>query len=432
MTLREVNRVGEGQKNVPKLRFKGYEDAWEQRKLDCTNTVFTDGNYGESYPKSSDMTDSISGVPFLTGGNLRDGKLSINGASYITLDKHLELTSGHLEEDDIVIAVRGSLGALGYVNYNNAGWNINSQLAILRTNKNELYGAFLIQYLLSQDGQNELLKRQTGSALKQLPIKSLKDLKVPISSIDEQKEIANFLSQLDNRITLHQRKYDALKTMKKTLLSKMFPKDGEDIPEIRFKEFTDAWEQRKLGIDINVTSVKRVHQSDWETEGVPFYRARDIVSEFKGEEISEPIFVSKKIYEEFSRISGKVQADDLLVTGVGTIGVPYLVKSNNPLYFKDGNVIWVQNNKKLNGYFLFYTFITNPLQNFIRESAGTGTVGTLTIETCKRIPVFIPEKKEQIAVGEFFQSLDNLITLHQRKLDELKNMKKTLLQQMFV
>ena len=189
----------------------------------------------------------------------------------------------------------------------------------------------------------------------------------------------------------------------------------KNVPKLRFKGYEDAWEQRKLGSDINVTSVKRVHQSDWETEGVPFYRARDIVSEFKGEEISEPIFVSKKTYEEFSRISGKVQADDLLVTGVGTIGVPYLVKSNNPLYFKDGNVIWIQNNKKLDGYFLFYTFITNPIQNFIRESAGTGTVGTLTIETCKRIPVFIPGKREQIAVGEFFQSLDNLITLHQRR-----------------
>ena len=205
----------------------------------------------------------------------------------------------------------------------------------------------------------------------------------------------------------------------------------KNVPKLRFKGYEDAWEQRKLGIDINVTSVKRVHQSDWETEGVPFYRARDIVSEFKGEEISEPIFVSKKTYEEFSRISGKVQADDLLVTGVGTIGVPYLVKSNNPLYFKDGNVIWIQNNKKLNGYFLFYTFITNPIQNFIRESAGTGTVGTLTIETCKRIPVFIPGKREQIAVGEFFQSLDNLITLHQRKYDALKSMKKTLLSKMF-
>lgn len=205
------------------------------------------------------------------------------------------------------------------------------------------------------------------------------------------------------------------------------------IPKRRFKKFenADAWEQRKLGIDINVTSVKRVHQSDWETEGIPFYRARDIVSEFKGEEISEPIFVSKKTYEEFSRISGKVQADDLLVTGVGTIGVPYLVKSNNPLYFKDGNVIWIQNNKKLNGYFLFYTFITNPIQNFIRESAGTGTVGTLTIETCKRIPVFIPGKKEQISVGEFFQSLDNLITLHQRKLQKLEEIKLGYLNEMF-
>ena len=190
----------------PRIRFKGFTEAWEQRKLGITNTFFTDGNYGEAYPKASDMTDSGSGIPFLTGGNLKEGKLSLDGVSYITPEKHSQLTSGHLLEDDIVIAVRGSLGALGYVNTDNSGWNINSQLAILRTDKSELYGKFLIQYLLSWAGQNELLKRQTGSALKQLPIGALKDFEVPITSVVEQKKIGAYFQSLDNLITLHQRK----------------------------------------------------------------------------------------------------------------------------------------------------------------------------------------------------------------------------------
>ncbi|MGN8849107.1 restriction endonuclease subunit S [Bariatricus sp. HCP28S3_C2] len=206
----------------PEIRFTGFTDDWEQRKLGATNTFFTDGNYGEAYPKSSDMTDSGSGIPFLTGGNLKDGKLSLDGASYITPEKHSKLTSGHLLEDDIVIAVRGSLGALGYVNTDNSGWNINSQLAILRTDKSELYGKFLIQYLLSWTGQNELLKRQTGSALKQLPIGAIKDVEVPITSIAEQGKIGEYFSNLDNLITLHQRKLEKLQNIKKAMLEKMF------------------------------------------------------------------------------------------------------------------------------------------------------------------------------------------------------------------
>lgn len=208
--------------NVPEIRFKGFTEAWEQRKLEATNTFFTDGNYGEAYPKSSDITDSGSGIPFLTGGNLKDGKISLDGASYITPEKHSKLTSGHLLEDDIVIAVRGSLGALGYVNSDNSGWNINSQLAILRTDKNELYGKYLIQYLLSWTGQNELLKRQTGSALKQLPIGAIKDVEVPFTSITEQKKIGKYFCLFDNLITLHQCELEKLQNIKKACLEKMF------------------------------------------------------------------------------------------------------------------------------------------------------------------------------------------------------------------
>ena len=208
--------------NVPEIRFKGFSDAWEQRKLGTTKTFFTDGNYGEAYPKASDMTNSSEGVPFLTGSNLKEGKLDISDASYITKEKHEKLISGHLVEDDIVIAVRGSLGSLGYVNKGNSGWNINSQLAILRTDKTELYGKFLLQFLISDLGQNELLKRQTGSALKQLPIGAIKDVEVPITSVEEQTQIGEYFSSLDNLITLHQRELEKLKNLKKACLEKMF------------------------------------------------------------------------------------------------------------------------------------------------------------------------------------------------------------------
>ena len=182
---------------------------------------------------------------------------------------------------------------------------------------------------------------------------------------------------------------------------------------------------------MNVTSVKRIHQSDWTDSGVRFLRARDIVAAAKNEEPDDYLYISKEKYEEYSALSGKVGVSDLLVTGVGTIGVPYLVRNLEPLYFKDGNIIWFQNSDKIDGKFLFYSFSAEQIQGFINESAGIGTVGTYTIESGKKTPISLPNQIEQAKVGEFFQQLDNLITLHQRKYDKLTNVKKSMLEKMF-
>ncbi len=183
---------------------------------------------------------------------------------------------------------------------------------------------------------------------------------------------------------------------------------------------------------MNVTSVKRIHQSDWTTEGVRFLRARDIVSDFKNETSDDLLYISKEKYEEYSTISGKVDVNDLLVTGVGTIGIPYLVRNLEPLYFKDGNIIWFKNSGKIDGEFLYYSFIGATIQDFINEAAGIGTVGTYTIESGKKTPIFLPSNNEQRQIGNFFKSLDNLITLHQRKLSEFESVKSGLLQQLFI
>ena len=203
-------------------------------------------------------------------------------------------------------------------------------------------------------------------------------------------------------------------------------------PAIRFKGFTDSWEQRKLGDMMDVTSVKRIHQSDWTDSGVRFLRARDIVAESKNEEVSEPLFISQEKYDEYSAISGKVEKGDLLVTGVGTIGVPMLINSEEPLYFKDGNIIWFKNKNAIDGRFFYHSFNGLNIQKFIKESAGTGTVGTYTIETGKKTPINLPpQKEEQEKIGEYFSNLDHLITLHQRKYDKLQIIKKSMLEKMF-
>ena len=202
-------------------------------------------------------------------------------------------------------------------------------------------------------------------------------------------------------------------------------------PAIRFKGFTDAWEQRKLGDIMNVTSVKRIHQSDWTDSGVRFLRARDIVSASKNEEPDDYLYISKEKYDEYSLISGKVSVGDLLVTGVGTIGVPYLIRNSEPLYFKDGNIIWFQNGTKIDGDFFLYSFFGKAIQDFINESAGIGTVGTYTIESGKKTPISLPEMKEQQQIGAYFRNLDHLITLHQRKYDKLQVLKKAMLEKMF-
>src|SRR5699024_10598700 len=124
--------INKDSQKAPNLRFKGFTDDWEQRNLGQTDTYFTDGNYGEAYPSANDMsTKENGGVPFLRGSNFLNGYLDETNANYIKKEKHYELRSGHIQEDDIILAVRGSLGTLGYATKQNVGWNINSQLAIV-------------------------------------------------------------------------------------------------------------------------------------------------------------------------------------------------------------------------------------------------------------------------------------------------------------
>ena len=286
------------------------------------------------------------------------------------------VTYRHMSDDDVF-----------HFNINKTGENVlvSSEYPVFTSSDNcDL--SFLISVLNNTARFRYFCKMQKlGGTRTRLYLDNLKRYALALPPFDEQKKIAEILATQDKAIELQERKIDELKRFKKGCLEKMFPRKGQKVPEKRFPGFTDDWEQRKLGDMMNVTSVKRIHQSDWTDSGVRFLRARDIVAAAKNEEPDDYLYISKEKYEEYSALSGKVSVSDLLVTGVGTIGVPYLVRNLEPLYFKDGNIIWFQNSDKIDGKFLFYSFSAEQIQGFINESAGIGTVGTYTIESGKRL-----------------------------------------------
>jgi type I restriction enzyme S subunit len=192
---------------------------WEKKKLGDLDLYISDGNYGELYPKASEMKDS--GIPFIRANNIKNLALVWNDMKFIELEHHKILTSGHLLENDILITTRGDIGMVAFVTKEFSGANINAQICLLRCNKN-VNPKFLIQYLGSENGYRQFKSLQTGSALKQLPKGNLVRLNIPIPHLTEQTKIANFLSAIDEKINRTENQLQKTQEWKKGLLQRMF------------------------------------------------------------------------------------------------------------------------------------------------------------------------------------------------------------------
>lgn len=202
------------------------------------------------------------------------------------------------------------------------------------------------------------------------------------------------------------------------------------VPEIRFKGFSEEWIVNNLGELIDIRSAARVHKEQWTETGVPFFRTSDVVSIYKGQENTKA-YISHEVYEGLSDKIGKVAKDDLLITGGGSIGIPYLVPNDEPLYFKDADLLWLKNNKRFNGYFLYTFFFSEPFKKHIKSISHIGTIAHYTIEQAKATPINTCGDAEQTQIGNTFQKLDSLINQHQQQHDQLSNIKKSMLEKMF-
>ena len=407
--------------NTPALRFPGYTGVWEQHQLNdycgqLSATLDPQKTPNSIFAEYSMPAFDNGEIPNIVTGDTMNSTRKILDRSCLLINKL------NVRKKRIWLVDKPEDNAV-------------SSAEFIPIYSDEISLKFL-KYSVSNESFTTYLEEcSSGSSNSQKRITPdvLMSAKLSFPSRREQDAIGQLMTVLDGLINLHQRQTQKLTELKTGLLQNMFPREGESVPRLRFPGFTTTWKQQKVEELMDVTSVKRIHQSDWTTSGVPFLRARDIVARSKHEKITDPLFISQEKYDEYSAISGKVKLGDLLVTGVGTIGIPLLITDDKPIYFKDGNIIWFKNiNNTVDGYFLYYAFCQKKVQSFINQAAGKGTVATYTISTAKSTPLVLPSSRnEQQKIGSFFHHFDDLINLHEQYVTTLKHLKKGLLQKMF-
>ncbi|VWL98411.1 Type I restriction modification DNA specificity domain protein [Collinsella intestinalis] len=385
--------------NAPEIRFEGFTDPWEQRKFsDLTDRVSIQSS-DPDLPQV-EYEDIISGEGTLNK-DLRDKEGGKTGIKFYA-------------EDVLYGKLRPYLMNWLYPQFNGVAVGDFWVLRVTGCDSSFLYR------LVQTDSFQRLANASSGSKMPRADwnLISQSFFAVPADHA-EQKAIAKSLAELDSLITLHQRKYDKLCTVKKSMLDKMFPKPGETEPEIRFEGFTDPWEQRKLGEFGSVAMCKRIYKEQTSEQGdVPFFKIGTFGTD-------PDAFISNELFDYFKRTYPYPTPGTLLISAAGSIGrvVEY---QGEKAYFQDSNIVWLEHDHRLNDTFL------KPLYSQIEWGLEGSTIKRLYNKDLLSAEVTIPGSGEQKEIGRFFAKLDDLIALHRRKLNILKNTKKSLLDKMFV
>lgn len=399
--------------NKPRIRFKGFTEDWEQRKLESLFTKYEDK------------------VKTPNSGYWRLGLRShCKGTFHTYVDAGNELETAEMnrvQSGNFILNITFAWErALAVTNEEDQDKLVSHRFPQFKPNR-DLAIDFFKHTLMDKRFKHHLELSSPGGAgrNKVLKIADMLKYELLVPSIKEQNEISSFLNNVDYIITLHQCKLEKLKLTKKALLQKFFPKNGKRIPEIRFKGFTDAWEQRKLS---DVADVRDgTHDSPkFYNDGFPLVTSKNL----KGGSIdfSDCSFISEQDFNEINKRS-KVDPGDILFGMIGTIGNPAIVEHTG---FAIKNVALIKEGNIINNRFIYHLLSSKVFENYIaRENAG-GTQKFIALNQIRNFDFLAPALVEQNKIIELLDCISQNITLHQRKLERLQEVKKGLLQKMFV
>ena len=402
---------------TPSIRFKGFTDDWEQRKL-SEITIYRNGTGHEEKQSESGKYELINLNSISIDGGLKPSGKFIDEETETLLKDDLVMVLSDVGHGDL-------LGRVALIPENNR-FVLNQRVALLRNN-----GSVDIQYLFSYINAHQTYFKKQGAGSSQLNISrgSVENFDVLLPHKDEQKKIGEYFSNLDHLITLHQRKYNKLLNVKKSMLEKMFPKNGSNIPEIRFKGFTDPWEQRKFNELVIIERGGSPRPIDKfitnDANGLNWVKIGDAPQQ--GNYITK---TAEKIIPEGLSKTREVHPGDLILSNSMSFGKPYIMAINGCIH--DGWLLIRDTNKVFDLKFLCQMLGTEQMLSQYKALAAGSTVNNLNKELVGNTNVTVPNIKEQQQIGEYFSSLDNLITLHQRELEKLQNIKKSMLEKMFV
>ena len=392
----------------PKIRFKGYTDDWEQRKLGETCQI----TMGQS-PDGSTYSDEPSDYILVQGNaDLKDGWVF---PRIWTTQKTKTAQAG-----DLIMSVRAPAGAMGKTAYDVV---LGRGVAGIKGNE------FIYQTLVKHDADGYWKKLAAGSTFDSINSDVVNNAIISLpQDMAEQEKIGAYFSNLDHLITLHQRKCEETKKLKKYMLQKMFPQNGQTVPEIRFAGFTNAWEQRKLDDVAEFSKGNGYSKGDLIEVGTPIILYGRLYTKYETSISDVDTYVEAKegsVYSKGGEVivpaSGETAEDIARAATVDKSGI---------LLGGDLNV--VMPNKDINSAFMAISISNGNSQRELAKKAQGKSVVHIHNEEIRNLIVPFPNKVEQDKIVDYFTNLDHLITLHQHKCEQLQNMKKYMLQNMFV
>ena len=385
---------------VPELRFAGFADDWEDRKLG-DHAKYRRGSFPQPYG-NKEWYDGEGAMPFVQVVDVTN-KLTLVENTKQKISKLAQSKSVFVPKGKVVVTLQGSIGRVAITQYDSF---VDRTLLIFEDYEKETDERFWA-YTIQKKFEIEKLKAP-GGTIKTITKEALSSFDVHLPKFEEQQKIGSFFKQLDDTIALHQRKCDQTKELKKTMLQKMFPKKGERIPEIRFPEFTDEWEEKKLG-EVVEREIKGKAKANMQG-------TKSIYLETEYLNGGETTFVDS---------DADIEEDDILILWDGSqAGTVY-----HGFFGALGSTLKAYRPKE-SGKFVYYQLVAH--QEMIFQRYRTPNIPHVIKTFTDEFSVFTTSLSEQERIGNFFKHLDTLIALHQSKCDSLKELKKTLLRQLFV
>ena len=408
--------------NTPKIRFKGFADEWEQRKLGDLFEII-DTKHATA-PTSNVKTQ----FRMIRTNCVRNGRLISENTDSVTEEIYEKWSERiHLREGDLVFTREAPMGESAVIT-NDGNKYFPGQRVVSMRSLGNVKACFINQLFYSNEFRKEIQIREAASTtVANFGIPQIKNYLALIPCLDEQIKIGDLFSCIDNLITLYQRKCDSLNAVKKYMLQKMFPKNGAKVPEIRFKGFTGDWEQRKLGDMVSFSKGTGYSKSDLQSEGTPIILYGRLYTNYETVISDVDTFVEEKPNSVFSK------GREVIVPASGEtaedIAVASVVEKEGVLLGGDLNIITPP--EDLDSAFLALSIANGKPHNDMAKMAQGKSVVHLHNSDLAKIDLPYPSYEEQCKISSHFANLDNLITLHQRKCDSLKELKKFMLQNMF-
>lgn len=368
--------------------------GWEYKKLGEVAT-FINGDRGKNYPSAKDFVES--GVPFINAGHLNNGIISYDKMNYITINKYNSLGSGKIIKNDILFCLRGSLGKYAIVDGDSLG-AIASSLVIIRPFQNA-DNRFIAHFLSTAKVKEYIAQNNNGSSQPNLSAKSVASFIIPLPPQSTQLAIVSELDKISELIRLKKEQLKDFDNLAQSLFYEMF---GDPV------ENEKGWEVKKLGEICEVTSAKRVFIDEVVESGVPFIRGTELTALSKlvpGEKMDYTLFITYEHYERLKAITGVPKIGDLLIPSINADGIVWMVDTEDPLYFKDGRVLWVHVNHEYYNSIAIQKLMNVLIKN-VFTSMGGATFAELKLFVLRNMNIPTPPLSVQDAFSEKIKQID--------------------------